>query len=94
MSTDQDKKCPQNVLELKQKRSREQGKLRSLLDRAQKKLAQASAGEEAPRRDVTAAPAAAARQEEARLSYYLLQPRAKSGPRGTRRTWGQERSSC
>ena len=80
MSTPEDKKCPKNVLEIKQKRSREQGKLHSLLNRAQKKLAQASAGEEAPRRDVTAAPATPAAQEEAGLPYYLLQPRAKSGP--------------
>ena len=83
MSTEIEIKCPQNVLELKQKRSREQGKLQALLDRVQKKLDKASAGEEAPFRDVTAAAATAATldgEEVAVLPYYLLQPKAKSGP--------------
>ena len=37
MSTALEKKCPRDVIELKQKRSREQGKLQALLDRVQKK---------------------------------------------------------
>ena len=49
MSTALVKKCPQNVSELKQKRSREQGKLRAPLDRVNKKLDKAGDEGEVPR---------------------------------------------
>ena len=76
MSTNETKKCPLVVLELKQKRSREKGKLSSLIQRVHKKLVEASAGEGQPpqRPDVTAAAAAG----QSRLPYYLLQPKAKA----------------
>ena len=50
----------------------------------------ASASDEAPRRDMTAAAATDATlngEEVAVLTYCLLQPKAKSGPQGTRPTW-------
>ena len=74
MSTE-DRRCPPEVLELKKKRSREASSLQSLLRGVQKKLELASAGEERPRHDVTAG---GGRQEEPRLPYYLLQPKAKA----------------
>ena len=69
MSTEETMKCPPLVLQLKQKRNREAFTLKCMLERTEKRLALASAGEELPRPDVTAGAAA---QEELGLPYYLL----------------------
>ena len=67
----------EEVLKIRQQRSKETVKLRSMLRRTQKKLQLASAGEELPWTDVTAA--AAERGQDGPLPpYYLLQPRAKA----------------
>ena len=50
MGTPNDKKCPTKVLELKQKRAREEVKLHSLIERVERKLVQAG-GEEVARRE-------------------------------------------
>ena len=83
MSSAQEKKCAQNVLQLKQKRSREKGKLRALLDRVQKKLDKAGQDEEEPTTYLTAPVTVddvPKGQEVALVSYYLLQPKAESAP--------------
>ena len=71
------KNCPKNVLELKQKRSREQGKLRAGLNRLTKKLDRATNVEGLGHVDVNVGGAG---EDVELLPYYLLQPKAKSGP--------------
>ena len=73
MSTKEDRQCPPQLLQLKKIRNREAFTLKSMLERTEKKLALASAGEELPRRDVTAVGGG---QEG--IPYYLLQPKAKA----------------
>ena len=64
----------EEVLKIRQQRSKETVKLRSMFRRTQKKLQLASAGEELPWTDVTAE-----RGQDGPLPpYYLLQPRAKA----------------
>ena len=81
MSSEEARKCPQEVLEIRQRRFREAVKLKSMLRRAQKKLQLASAGEERPQLDVTVADDAGGAhggQDAPLMPYFLLQPKAKA----------------
>ena len=83
MSPTLERKCPQEVLQIKQKRSREGGKLRSLLDMVKKKLEIAGQDKQGVRIYVTApitVDEVPEVEEPALLTYCLLQPKAKSAP--------------
>ena len=97
MTTALVKKCPTDVSELKQRRSREQGKLQALLDSVNKKLDKVVDEGEEPWGDVTVAAATAthAGNEVPVLPYRpttCCSSRPQVAPPGTRPTWGQGRS--
>ena len=83
MSSEEGKKCPPEVLQMKKERLKEEIKLKAMLKGVRQKLALATAGEVRVRTDVTLAAAAATQEQEGpKLKFYLLQPKAKAGSKG------------
>ena len=83
MSTALVKKCPWDVSELKQRRSREQLKLQTLLNKVNRKLDKVGPeGVDTQGDGTVAAVRAAIHVSHGVLvrPYYLLQPKAKGGP--------------